>query len=264
MKPHVLVVEDDRSARLTLARRLEYAGYRVTQAVNGEAALDLLEQHTFELILTDMVLGDVDGIEVLYTARLQAYQPAVILLTGHGSLDTSLAAFRNGAYDYLLKPCAMDELLSCIDRALQRRKAEQQLLEAVLTLAGKPLEPSSQPPAKQATLALPLEIGDLTIGVSRRDTCFQGQPVQLTPIEYALLCCLAETPGESRSYQDIVRSTHQYEAENAEAQSLLKPHIHNLRKKLPAEYLRNDRGKGYMLVVPADKDVSPASSVEHG
>lgn len=256
MKPHVLLVEDDRMARLTLARRLQHAGYRVTQAPDGETALDLLEHEPFEVVLTDMVLGDVSGIDVLRAAKHRPNNPAVILLTGHGSLDTSLSAFRSGVYDYLLKPCPPDELLACIDRAFQRYTAEQQLREAAMVIyghaGGKPhtsTEPA--PTSLPASAARSICVGELAIGNSRREVFFQGHSVPLTPTEYALLRYLAETPGQSRKYSDIVSHTHGgCEMNDTEAQGLVKPHIHNLRKKLSADYLRNDRGTGYMLVDP--------------
>jgi len=261
MKPHVLLVEDDHMARLTLARRLQHAGYRVTQASDGETAIALLEEETFEVVLTDMVLGDVSGIDVLQAAKRQPDNPAVILLTGHGSLDTSLNAFRGGAYDYLLKPCPPDELLACVDRACQRYTTEQKLREAAMVIyghAGGKAPPDTETPSSRGTplassppRARSICIGELSIGKSRRDVFFQGEPVHLTPIEYALLRYLAETPGQSRKYGDIVFHTHGgCEMSNAEAQGLVKPHIHNLRKKLSSGYLRNDRGTGYMLVDP--------------
>jgi len=260
MKQHILLVEDDTKARSMLAYLLQHSGYHVTQAASGETALDLLEREPFMVVLTDIVMGDVDGIEVLHTARLQSYRPAVILLTGHGTLESCQAALRAGAYDYLLKPCTDDELLACVARAVEHQQTEQRLREAASLITTlyqadterikRPADGASDnaPPVRK--IPTPLRIGALTIGASRKNVTLNENPVHVTPIEYTLLCCLAETPGSVRTYSDIVRYTHGLETDEAEAQILLRVHISNLRKKLSPANIVNNRGTGYMLVDP--------------
>lgn len=262
MKARILVVEDDSTARLLLSDMLRYAGYTVTQAPDGETALDILEKETFDVVLSDIVMEDVDGIEVLHTARLQPYRPAVILLTGHGTLQTCMSALRAGATDYLLKPCSDEALLTCIERALQRHQDEQRLLEAadLITNLYRPATDDVSKRAERgvqgesstgrARMGQMLRIGNLVIGRSRQDVWLNGQRVHVTPIEYALLHCLAQTPATVRRFSEIVRHTHELEVNDAEAQALLKVHVSNLRKKLSSAYLVNDRGTGYMLVDP--------------
>lgn len=257
MKPHILVVEDDQQTRITLARQLEYAGYRVTAAADGETAIDLVESETFDLVLTDIVMDDVSGIEVLHTARLQSYTPQVILLTGHGTMETALAAFRKGAYDYLLKPCEPEDLLHCVSQALKRRDAERQLQQAAAILTGHSMEhaqiPEHAPSSGSShTHASPanIHIGQLAIGSTRHDVWFRGQSVRLTPIEYTLLSYLVERSGNVCGFSEIVQYTHGFDVSDAEAQQLLKPHIHNLRAKLDPDYLVSHRGVGYTLINP--------------
>lgn len=262
MKHRILLVEDDSKARSMLTYLLQHSGYHVTPAADGESALDLLERETFNVVLTDIVMGEVDGIEVLHTARLQPYRPVVILLTGHGTLETCMAALRAGAFDYLLKPCTDAELLSCVERAVQRHCAEQQLAatadliatlyrpnEARTRRSDDEVARAGRLTAAQAATA-PLRVGALSIGRSRREVTLDGRPVHVTPIEYALLRCLAETPGVARTYAEIVRHTHGLNLDEAEAQVLLRVHISNLRKKLSPAYIANHRGNGYMLVDP--------------
>jgi DNA-binding response OmpR family regulator len=262
MKARILVVEDDPGARLALTYRLQYDGYHVSEAENGETAIAKLKQQTFEIVLTDIVLGDVTGIEVLRVARNQPYRPVVILLTGHGSLNTSIAALREGAHDYLLKPCPHDKLLVCVAEAVKRYHNEKRLVQAANVIKDfyepttdelEDLAKASGPTAtsaRQDTLP-PLRVGALVIGSTRQEVIFNDAPVHITPIEFALLRCLAETPGTVRTYCDMVSQTHSLEASEADAQSLLKPHIRNLRHKIDPNYLVNDRGTGYMLVDPA-------------
>lgn len=262
MKTRILVVEDDINARQKLAYRLQYAGYLVTEAADGEAALDLLETEEFDVVLTDIVMKSVDGIEVLHTARQMDYRPAVILLTGHGSLDTCMDALRAGAYDYLLKPCSPETLLNCVEGAIHRHDAEHQLQEAARILSGHTPGNNDGPTTYQGehrTLiapktTFPLHIGAISIGRTRHNVLFHGEPVHLTPIEYALLFYLAERAGKVCRCSDIVQYTHGMETDDADAQSLLRTHLHNLRKKLDPAYFLNDRGSGYMLVIPQERE----------
>lgn len=261
MKAHILVVEDDLKARTKLAYRLEFEGYRVTQSSNGESAIELMHNETFDVILTDIVMGQINGIDVLQVARRMAYRPAVILLTGHGSLETCIEALRTGAYDYLLKPCSPEALLACVEGAVQRHTAEHHLQKAALILSGPAqkndiLQPE-MPPRTRHDLASsggltphPMQIGKLTIGNTRHEVWLDRNPVRLTPIEYAMLHYLAQRAGQVCRYSDIVRYTHGMETNDADAQTLLRTHLRNLRKKLLPSYFVNDRGRGYMLVDP--------------
>lgn len=269
---HILLVEDDMKVRMALSCRLQYAGYQVTEAADGETAIHLLHEHTFNVVLTDIMLGVVDGIEVLEAARHQLYRPAVILLTGHGALDTSIAALRKGAHDYLLKPCTDDELLESVQQALQRHLAEKRLMETASLLNNlygtassdmplpaelrQPVVPPAAPlgkPAQNQDNGFWLHIGGLRIGTARNQVTLNNKPLHVTPIEYTLLRCLAETPGQVQSYEAIVSRTHSYTVSENEAQQLLKPHIRNLRSKLDAGYLVNYRGSGYMLADPTEE-----------
>ncbi len=266
MKAHILVVEDDHDTRTTLAYRLQYAGYQVTQAPDGETAIELLESDTFDLILTDIVMRDVTGMEVLHTARMQANHPAVILLTGHGSLETAITAVREGAFDYLLKPCDPDDLLACIEGAIQRHTAEQQLSQAATALftsraSYAPLNASSIATSDDDTAAAPrqsnrqnpLSLGALTIGGLRQEVSLHGNVVRVTPIEYAVLRYLAEHPGQVQRYADIVRFSHKLDVSNDEAKIMLKTHVRNLRKKLGEGYIETERGIGYKMLDPDEE-----------
>jgi DNA-binding response OmpR family regulator len=275
MKAHILIVEDDPAARITFAHLLQHDGYQVTQAPDGEAAIDLLEQGTFEVVVADIIMGTIDGIEVLHTAHLQPYRPNVILITGHGTLETAIAAVRMGAYEYLLKPASRNDLLQSVARAVQDYRDDHEIRQAAALI--KQIYERRHSGQKGGSAAVPhafshgahgappaagpgpvpdqvFQIGNLEIGKTRHDVLFRGQPISLTPIEHALLQFLAETPGETRSYQDIVRRTHRFEAEENDAQALVRQHIRNLRKKLDMRYLVNDRGTGYKIVDPGDEE----------
>jgi len=270
----LLLVEDNDKLRRALAAWLALAGCRVAQAPDGETALDLLGREAFDAVVADIVLGAVSGIEVLHAARRLETRPAVILLTGHGALGTAIEAVRAGAHDYLLKPCDEDALLASVRSGVTRVREERRTQEAARVLAGLvPAAPpmSSAPPAPadaspessappedsrtdvsilaaggQAVIAL----GALIVGQSRREVRFRGVPVDLTPLEYALLRFLAAHPGHMRPYDEIAQATHGLRLPASEARDLLRTHVVNLRRKLDHAYLVTDPGAGYMLTDP--------------
>ncbi len=270
MKPRILVVEDHEHTRLALATHLEYAGYDVTQSPDGETALVLLEEQAFWVVLTDIVMGAVDGIKVLETARLKPSPPEVIILTGYAMLETAIAAVRSGAYDYLVKPCDDDELLECIAGATQRYAHQQRrsLAERYLLEAASLMEHTTDPQGDEPTPAsvpLPLStpaptptptpetisIGQLTIGPTRFAVSLAGQAVHTTPTEYALLRYLANAVGDVCNYRDIVRVTHHLDTDDSDAQNLLRTHLRNLRRKLSPGYIVTEHGVGCKLVDPS-------------
>lgn len=125
----ILLVEDATNTRKLIGKLLETSGYHVTYATDGETAIDTLEKESFAVVLTDIVLGNVDGLEVLHAARGQSYRPVVVLLTGYGSIETSIAALRLGAYNYLIKPVQDEELLACIASAVEKYHQDRVLYQ---------------------------------------------------------------------------------------------------------------------------------------
>lgn len=263
MTPRILLVEDDDSTRRSFLYLLRYANYHVREAADGETALELLSSERFDVVITDIILGGISGMDVLHLARQQHYRPEVIVLTGHGSFETAVLAVREGAFDYLVKPCASDELRATVARALQQHHTEQQVRTAAQTLMqalygdgaasqARPRESDQSLPtsAPDTHYAPTIVLGALMMGPTRRDVTFAGHVVQLTHTEYMLLRYLSHHVGNCCASRDILRFTHGIETNEAEAQALVKPHIHNLRRKLHPSYVVTERGKGYRLVVP--------------
>ena len=119
----VLVVDDEPPVRTMIAAALERQGYTVEQACDGRNALEALEMNTFNLVLTDIVMNDVNGIALL--ERIHALQPnlPVVMVTAVHDISVAIDSMRRGAYDYLLKPFEREQLLSTVDRALSHRRA---------------------------------------------------------------------------------------------------------------------------------------------
>ena len=131
MPPRLLIVDDEESVTITLAAILEMDGYNVATALSGPAALKLIEDEVFDLVLTDLRLDDFDGLDVLAAARRRSPDTVIIVLTGYGSLDSAVTALRDGAYDYLLKPAGVEDLRGTVARGIERGKLGQQLRERV-------------------------------------------------------------------------------------------------------------------------------------
>src|SRR5262249_9080421 len=99
----ILLVDDEASIRLTLGAMLKRTAYDVTSAESGAEAVERLEQQAFDLLLVDLKMPEVDGMQVVAAARQRQPDLAVIVLTGHGSLDTAVEGLHQGIFDYLLK-----------------------------------------------------------------------------------------------------------------------------------------------------------------
>jgi DNA-binding NtrC family response regulator len=121
----ILIVDDEDAIRLSLEELLTRDGYQVVAVESGERALAHIASHQFDLALLDLRLKGIGGTEVLAALREQALDTAVIVLTAHGSMETAINALRQGAHDYLLKPCDAGSLRESVRTALLRREREQ-------------------------------------------------------------------------------------------------------------------------------------------
>jgi len=221
--PRVLVVDDEQAIRRFLRTSLTANGYEVFEAENGEQTLAGVVSHRPDVVILDLGLPDIDGVEV--TARLREWSqlPIIILSVREREAD-KVAALDAGADDYLTKPFGVGELMARLRVVLRRTALSQD-------------EPVYM-------------IGKLAIDLARRLVTVDGQEVQLTPTEYDLLRVLATHAGKVLTHQQLLRQVWGmgYEAEA----HLLRVNISNLRHKLepdPArpQYIITEPGVGYRL-----------------
>ncbi len=125
--PRLLIVDDDESVVLTVTGVLELDGYAITATTSGQHALDLIRAEHFDVVLTDLHLDEIDGADLLSALRERGQDTAAVVLTGYGSLDSAVGALRQGAYDYLMKPCDVVELRATVSRAVERGRLARQL-----------------------------------------------------------------------------------------------------------------------------------------
>ncbi len=270
-KPQILIVDDEAPIRLTLGALLRRAGYDVTAAENGEAAVALLDQRRFDLLLIDLKMPGIDGMQVVREAQQRDPDVVLIILTGHGSLESAIEGVRRDIFDYILKTSDPQEVLQRVEAGLRQRAQvtrRKQMLQSLAATAAEltsdqpvPATPVAQaepaPPGRSAPVVQnEIELGPLRIDTVRQEAELEGRVAVLTPTELRVLVCLAQHPGRAMSYVQLVMCAQGYETYAAEAAELIKPHIHHLRQKLEADpskprYLLTVRGTGYMLAIDA-------------
>jgi len=124
--PHIMVVDDELSMREVLELMLSKEGYKITCAENGRTAIELLEQDQYDLMLCDIKLGDISGLDVLQASKKSNPDTVVILISAYASTETAVEAMNAGAYDYVPKPFDKDELLHTVSKALDLKTIEQE------------------------------------------------------------------------------------------------------------------------------------------
>ncbi len=258
MPAQILVVDDETPIRVTMSEMLRRRGYEVVATASGEEALGLLHQRPFDLLLLDLRMPGISGIEVAQRATELHPEAAIIILTGHGSLDSAVEGIHLGIFDYMLKTSSPREVLARVTAALEKQQHERrhkELMQALQTVAGE-LAGGQQPEqARPGPAETWLTIGDLEISTWRQMVRRGGQVVSLTPTEFRVLLCLAQQAGQVMSFQQIVQCALGYEAGGVAAAELIKPHIYHLRQKIepdPARvrYILTVRGTGYLLEAP--------------
>ncbi len=228
----VLVVEDERNIAAYVKRGLEEEGYAVDAAFAGREALDWISTVSYDLIVLDVMLPGMNGLEVCRELRHRGCRAPVLMLTARAAVDERVAGLDAGADDYLVKPFALKELFARL-RALMRR--------------------STDSPA--STL---LQLNDLTVDTLTRRVQRGGHVIELTAKEYAVLECLMREPERVLSRAQITEHVWNYDVYNQS--NILDVYIRNLRRKIDAPFgvklIHTVRGAGYRL--SADNSDEPA------
>src|SRR6266852_5315723 len=143
MNAHILIVDDDNSVTSALRRTLAYAGYQVSIAANGVGALSIVRIRPPDLVMLDLMLPDIDGLEVCRRLRNAGDSIAVLMLTARDTVADRVAGFETGADDYLVKPFAQEELLARV-KALLRRRGPPDVSREVLCFADLELDTATR------------------------------------------------------------------------------------------------------------------------
>jgi DNA-binding response OmpR family regulator len=256
MRARVLIIEDDHRVQETLAELLRTEGFFVNTAASGEKALDLLVDDEFDLALLDLKLaGDLEGIAVMKEIHRLYPETRVIILTGHGSLETAISAIRAGASDYILKPYKIQDFLHSIRRVLSEKetKVRKEILIEQLSSSLDQLKDvegirGDDLPARRV-VNLP---GNLMVDLERREVWRGDDRVYLTPTESKLLSIFLENRGRVLTHSELVFLLQGIQVPDGDAPEILRPMISRLRKKMAAfpgvdTWISNVRGTGYLF-----------------
>ncbi len=219
-KANILVVDDEPIERQTLTDILRLEGYHVAALANGEAAVDHVRHNQIDLMVLDLRMPGMNGLEVVKVVNRVAPDLEIVLLTAHGSMESAVEALRNRVHDYLLKPASPTQILESVRRGLARRNSRLQAHER------QDLEAASD---EHAIIAL----GDGTvIDFGRRVVTAGSRTVFLTPAEGRLLKIFAENVGKVFTHRDLVLLVQGYSTSQQEAPEILRPLVSRLRQKL--------------------------------
>jgi two-component system OmpR family response regulator len=262
----ILIVDDEDTLRMTLADLLASEEREIVTAASGEEALAYLEDGIFDLLVVDLIMPGIDGLQVIDVAQKLSPQARIIMLTAYGTLDSAIQAMRRGATDYLLKPATAPQIEAAVDRALQQRFEEahrQELIDrigdAFDELRSKAAAaPRTQPAATRQERFL--QSRGIIIDLQKHIVTMQNRGLDLTPTELRLLSTLIAHADQVMSCSELVNQVQNYETDEREARSIIRVYIRRLRKKIEPDatspgYILNVRGAGYMFSsseVPAE------------
>jgi DNA-binding response OmpR family regulator len=246
--PLILVVDDEEGIRYFLERFLTREGFRVVTAPSGEAALTRLASIEFDVVLLDLKMKGIGGLDVL--AELRQHWPAtsVIILTAHASLESAVEALRCGAHDYLFKPCRTLDLRESIRSGLIKRRELLQLqqLGATSITAEPPAAPIKPTPTDRF-----LQHSGLIIDPVRHIVTLDGMLLELSPTEFDLLAYLVSEAPRVVPPQELIREVQGYASDAVEAAETIRSHMYHIRRKMQTTTGRSViltvRGVGYTL-----------------
>ena len=250
----ILIVEDEEKIARFVTLELEHEGYQVEHAADGRTAVDLALERDYDLILLDVLLPQLNGMEVLRRVRKHKDVP-VIMVTARDAVMDKVAGLDAGADDYLTKPFAIEELFARIRVALKRAEAVRAASDAggvgtggagASAAAASPASDSAQAAAVPSTTAL--TVGSVALDPDRREVTVDGSPIVLTAREFDVLALLMAHAGTVLTRERIAHEALGYEfvgdTNNVDV------HIAHLRAKIEdaggARIIQTVRGVGYV------------------
>jgi len=222
---HILIVEDEQRLAMLLRRVLIEERHNVDVAHDGAGGLDMAIAGSHDLVILDLMLPRMDGLEVCRRMRAGGSAAPVLMLTARGAVEDRVGGLNAGADDYLVKPFAMEELLARVQALLRRR--------------GRQLEPA----------APVLLVGDLSLDLIRHEARRAGRTIDLTAKEFALLEYLMRHPGQALTRTQITDQVWRYDLDVLS--NVVDIYIHYLRDKVDRGFsqtlIKTIRGVGYKI-----------------
>jgi len=266
----LLIVDDERAIRESMGEVLRQHGYRVDAAASGPEALQRLSAAAYDLMLLDMLMPGMHGVEVMRRARALQRDLLIIVLTAHATVDSAIAAVKADVVDYMLKPCSAGDLKAAVARALQER-ARQLRRQRMLDLVGEamnllsdadgpdepagPIGPGNPIEAQAAPLpAGTLHVGPVILDQQKRYVTLMHDPhnpIELTENEVAVLETLMKQPDQVLSLDQLAGTALGYRGmDKWTVESVVRSCIFRLRQKIERQpdgpqLICTVRGRGY-------------------
>jgi two-component system, OmpR family, KDP operon response regulator KdpE len=236
----VLVVDDDFALRSALRKSLTAGGFNVEEARSGEEAVSAIRQQAYDLVLLDINMPGMAGVEACRRIRELLPQTGIVMVTVRDSENDKVEALEAGADDYVTKPFRLRELIARLRAVLRRTQSRDAALPVVVTA------------------------GDLEIDIERHVLRRAGQPIHLAPKEFELLSYMMQNQGIPLTHARLLRSV--WGAEYGNELEYLRSYVKMLRKKIerdPAkpEYILTEPWVGYRFRNPSDPD-APSAPVD--
>lgn len=231
----ILIAEDHPKQGALLRRYLEREGHSVALVTDGRQAIDEARKRAPDLLLLDVMMPRVDGLDVCRIMRAESDAP-IILVTARSTEDDLLLGLDLGADDYITKPYSPRELVARVRVALRRTRAEVMPPDDIL------------------------RVGDLTVDLARHEVTLAGRPVEVTPAEFEILACLSASPGQAFRRQTLLDRAFGFD--HYALERTVDVHVMNLRRKLEDDAPNPTRlltvyGIGYKLAEPSGGDDAP-------
>lgn len=214
----LLLVEDDYQLSKSLSKALKRERFSLQTVANGKEALASIEFEKIDIVILDLGLPDMDGLEVLRKIKVRKFECQVLVLTARDRLSDKVKGLDSGADDYLIKPFEYDELLARI-RVLERHSNKR--AEPLLEIAGLVLDPSGYVAS------------------------VEGEALELSKKEYMILKALMESIGRILTKENLEAKLYDYGEEIMS--NSIEVHVHHLRKKIPVGLIKTVRGIGYTI-----------------
>ncbi len=217
----ILLVEDDQSLANGLCKALRGEGFVTNHVAEGRAALHAVGVQPPDIVVLDLGLPDMDGLDVLRSIRSSGSTIPILILTARSSIDARVSGLDGGADDYLPKPFEIPELIARL-RVIERRL-------------------STTPEAT-------IEVGDVRLDTLSRQVFFKNEPIELARREYTVLKSLVENCGKVRTREQLESGLYAWGEEVSS--NAIEVHVHHLRKKLGSDFIKTVRGVGYTVRKP--------------
>jgi len=217
----ILLVEDDRSLATGLCKALRSEGFIANHVAEGKAALHTIGVDPPDMVVLDLGLPDMDGLDVLRKIRGSGSAVPVLILTARASIDARVSGLDSGADDYLPKPFEIPELIARL-RVIERRLS--------------------------TTNDARIQVGDVALDTIARQAFYKGEPVELARREYTVLKSLVENCGKVQTRDQLESRLYAWGEEVSS--NALEVHVHHLRKKFGSDFIKTVRGVGYTVRKP--------------